>query len=233
MKQPSGILLLNKRQGVTSAKAIAEVKHKLGIKKIGHAGTLDPMATGLLICLVNDATKLAELFQKSTKVYTGTILLGVRTTTDDIEGDVIKRTAVQSRFEEIKAASRKFVGLISQIPPQISAVHVNGKRAYTLAREGVEVKLTPRQVEISEFQIWPHKDSQIGFKITCTSGTYIRSIARDLGQALGCGGTLSSLKREESDPFTIDEASTLEELSLDHIFSVNQHCNEESCSCHL
>lgn len=233
MKEISGIILLYKRAGITSATAIAEVKRKLELRKIGHAGTLDPMATGLLVCLVNNATKSASLFQQGEKTYSGTFKLGIQTSTDDCEGDVIKRVETIPPEEEVQKASKQFVGKISQIPPQISAIFVNGKRAYELARKGEAVELKPREVTVKEFKIWPLPQNEYGFRAVCSSGTYVRSLARDIGNELGCGACLTSLCREGSDPFTLSEASTIQELTIEDIFLIEgHHCHQESCSCH-
>lgn len=216
----TGILLLDKPSGISSAQAIARVKRVLGAKKIGHAGTLDPMATGLLVCLLGSATRLASFAEKGLKTYSGEILFGVVTDSDDVTGAVLTTSPSRPDFGSIESAIGQFVGTIEQVPPQISAVKVDGERAYRLARAGEEVALRARTCTISNLECWPAQDERgvkVGFRLTCTSGTYIRSLARDLGAALGCGGCLASLRREASFPFRVSDAVTLDELSAEAI----------------
>lgn len=216
----SGIILLDKAEGISSAGAISEVKRKLRLRKIGHAGTLDPFATGLLVCLVGHATRLASFAASGEKVYTGIIRLGETTTTDDVTGEVTSRSDAIPPIEEIRSAVLGFVGSIMQIPPSISALHVDGVRAYERVRErGEEVDLKARSVHVESFEISEVDSRRISFTVTCGTGTYIRSLARDLGSILGCGGTLESLRREASFPFSISNAKRIEDLSLDDIQS--------------
>ena len=210
----AGIYILDKPSGVSSAKAIAKLKHKLSLKKIGHAGTLDPMATGVLVCLVNGATKFASYAEAGRKIYSGSILLGTTTNSDDIQGEVISTSNNISSFEEINSASKEFVGDILQIPPQVSAIKQNGVPAYKKVRKGESVTIEPRAITIYSIDLFPSQDPKmISFKIECSKGTYIRSIARDLGLRLGCGGCLASLRREYSSPFFVEQAKTLENIN--------------------
>lgn len=211
----AGILLVDKPQGITSARAIARVKAAAPwIKKIGHAGTLDPMATGLLVCLVNSATRLASYAEQGRKIYSGRIRFGVCSDTDDIDGNVDLSGEEVPGFAEIEAAACAFKGVIKQVPPAVSAIKVNGVRSYKRARQGEEVVLQPREVSIYSFDLNPIAADEVEFMIECSKGTYIRSIARDLGAALGCGGLLAALRREASWPFHVDTAVSIEELSL-------------------
>ena len=210
----SGIFLIDKPSGLSSAAAIAELRKRLNIKKIGHAGTLDPFATGLLICLTNKATRLASYAQSGRKKYSGTILLGQRTSTDDITGEVISSSDEIPDSDAIYTAASSFTGNIQQIPPDISAVKVDGKRAYKLARKGVNLELKPRNVTVYSFNIGAIEDRSAHFTIECSTGTYIRSIARDLGEKLGCGACLETLRRELSHPFSVKDAKVPSELNL-------------------
>ena len=219
----SGILLLDKGQGLTSARAIEKVKRKLSLKKIGHAGTLDPMATGLLVCLINRATKIASLVGAGQKVYSGTIRLGLVTSTDDITGDVVAESEEIPPFPAIYEAWRSFEGEIGQVPPSISAIKVNGMRSYALVRDkGIIPELKARTIQIASFDLSPVDERELSFRIACSSGTYIRSIARDLGALLGCGGTLSSLRRDASAPFRVEEAKTIEEIQLTDLIPLEE-----------
>lgn len=208
-----GIILLDKPQGLSSAQALAAVKKKLRLKKIGHAGTLDPLATGLLICLIGRATRLARFAEGGTKVYSGVIQLGIRTDTDDVTGEVLERSERLPALNEIRSYTGQLTGKIMQRPPQYSALKINGKRAYQRARAGEEVQIAPRSVLISHFDVDMEEGGRVSFSVGCSKGTYIRSLARDLGEMLGCGGTLAELRREESAPFSIRGSSGLEDLS--------------------
>lgn len=209
-----GIILLDKVAGISSAKAIQEVKNKLSIKKIGHGGTLDPGATGLLVCLLNGATRLASFVEHGEKIYSGTFRIGTVTTSDDIFGEVISKTDKVPSFDQISKLAKNFLGKIQQIPPNVSAVKVNGQRAYKAARKGESLALKAREVEVMDFELSPTKESTIvNYKITCSRGTYIRSLARDLGDLLGCGACVESLRRLRSFPFDIANSKTINELS--------------------
>lgn len=209
-----GIILLDKESGLSSAGAIARVKRKLGISKIGHAGTLDPLATGLLVCLINGATRLADYAQKGEKLYSGCMLLGVSTATDDIEGEVLGSSTAIPGEDEMRHSAQSFVGQITQTPPAISAIKVGGMASYDhVRRKGKAPDLQPRKVEVREFTIERIEGPRLFFRIRCSSGTYIRAIARDLGAQLGCGGCIASLRREESSPFSSARARKVEDLN--------------------
>jgi tRNA pseudouridine55 synthase len=198
---------------------VARCRKLLNTRKVGHAGTLDPMATGVLVLGVERATKLLGLLALTTKAYSATVRLGASTTTDDAEGDVLT-TADASAVtdEEIAAVVATLTGDIEQIPASVSAIKVDGQRAHALVRAGETVELAARPVTVSTFEILARRNIEGGFvdldvDVECSSGTYIRSLARDLGRALGVGGHLTSLRRTRVGPFTLEHARTLEDLA--------------------
>lgn len=219
MSHKSGIILLDKREGVSSAKAIAEVKKKLNLEKIGHAGTLDPMATGLLVCLAGDASRLARFAEGGRKIYSGTIRFGLTTSTDDITGDLLESGGRIPTLSEVETVIPKFLGRIMQVPPKISALKVGGKRAYKLARKGVDFELAAREVEIFDIKLAESSESDIAFVVECGKGTYIRSLARDIGAELGALACLASLRREAAQPFEIKNAYQIEDLAIGSMLS--------------
>lgn len=209
----SGLVLLDKPAGITSHDLVARLRKQLGTKKIGHAGTLDPMATGLMLLGVNGGTKLMQFLSGLDKTYLGRIVLGVRTATDDREGEVLSR-ADASRITEaqIEAGLARLRGDIDQVPASVSAISIDGKRAYERVRAGESVELPARRVRIDRFERTgeiERGDSEISFpvRVDCSSGTYIRSLARDLGEQLGVGGHLGQLRRTRIGPFDIAEAA--------------------------
>ncbi len=216
----AGVFLLDKPEGRSSAKALAQLKAKLDLEKVGHCGTLDPMATGLLVCVFGRATRLAHFVEAGTKIYSGRIRFGIETDSDDISGNILRESSALPEFEQVKALAKNFTGEIEQIPPKISAVKVNGERAYKLARLGEEISLKSRRVRIDEFRIEPHDAASVNFRLVCSKGTYVRSIARDLGALLGCGGCLESLRREGSSPFSVSSAKAIEDISFDDALPV-------------
>jgi tRNA pseudouridine55 synthase len=184
----------------------------------------DPMATGLLVCLVNSATRLASYAEAGRKTYAGTIDLGRTTTTDDIQGEELSRAALLPPYSAVRAAAARYMGRISQTPPNVSAVKVHGVRAYKLARQAQssgsgDFNLQPRWVEIYRFDLEQVSERRIFFRIECSKGTYIRAIARDLGRDLGCGAVLSSLRRESSSPFGVNAAKSPEEIGWENLVS--------------
>jgi tRNA pseudouridine55 synthase len=215
-----GLLIVDKDGGWTSHDVVAKCRKLLRTKKVGHAGTLDPMATGVLVLGVERATKLLGLLTLTTKAYTATIRLGQATTTDDAEGEVLSTTpATHLADDEIAAHTAKLTGDIEQVPATVSAIKVNGERAYTRHRAGEEVKLAARPVTVSRFDILARHDISDGdfidldVEVECSSGTYVRALARDLGAALGVGGHLTALRRTRVGPFTLEHARTLDELA--------------------
>ena len=208
------VLLINKPFRWTSFDVVKKVRGILQIKKIGHAGTLDPLATGLLILCTGKMTKRIDEFQGQEKEYTGKIVLGQTTPSYDLETQpTIAKDISGLTSESIKEATKKFRGLISQIPPIHSAIKVDGKRAYKLARSGQDPKLKAREVTISSFEITSINLPEIEFRIVCSKGTYIRSLAHDLGQALGVGGYLSELCRTRIGDFLLADALTMDQVS--------------------
>jgi tRNA pseudouridine55 synthase len=209
----SGILLIDKPAGITSAGVVGRVKRMLGAERVGHAGTLDPDATGLLVVLVNGATRVASYAADGTKRYSGVMRLGVTTSTDDMAGEVLTASSSIPPFEKVLEVSRRFIGAIQQVPPKVSAIKVQGKRAHKLTREGHEFELNAREVTVSRFDIEPISKTSFRYVVECSPGTYIRSLARDIGEALGCGGAVESIRREKSGPLSVDGALSLEEIS--------------------
>ena len=217
----AGLVLIDKQEGISSAKAVAILKRKLNLKKVGHAGTLDPFATGLLVCLVGKSTKLAQVGLFGRKAYEGVFKFGVTTTTDDITGEVVAEKPCKIEIERLRdVVKEKFLGKISQVPPRVSAKHVNGERAYKLARQGVEFNLTPKECEIYNFEIVDRlSDTDFSFRVEVSGGTYIRALARDLGEIFESGGTLASLRRTKVGKLSVDEAVSLDDLQVSNIMS--------------
>ncbi len=214
----SGILLVDKPQGITSHDVVARARKAVGTRKVGHAGTLDPMATGLLILGVNSATRLLTYIVGLDKQYTATIRLGVATTTDDADGEPLAEAPAAALSavtdDAITTGAAGFTGPILQRPSSVSAIKVDGRRAYALAREGAPVELAPRSVTVSAFDVLAIRRSEwidVDVRVDCSSGTYIRALARDLGDLLGVGGHLTALRRTRIGPFRVDAAVGLEE----------------------
>lgn len=212
-----GFLNLNKPFGFTSHDCIAKVRRLVRLKRVGHGGTLDPMATGVLPIALGRATRLLQYMQQD-KAYNATIRLGIRTTTDDLEGEVVvTQSASGVSLDDVKALLPLFVGKIQQIPPVYSAIQVKGQRLYDLARAGVEVEVPVRDVEVYSIDVlaWrPGEFPEVDLAIACGPGTYIRAIARDLGVSLNTGGVLAALTRTQSSGFTLADSLTLEELEI-------------------
>lgn len=207
------VLLIDKPLRWTSFDVIQKLRRIIKIRKIGHAGTLDPLATGLLIVCTGKFTKSINEYMAQEKEYTGTITLGATTPTYDLESEPENFKPVENITEEqIHAATQNFIGEISQIPPAHSAIKVGGTRVYELARQGKEVKLEPRRITIKEFAITKIEMPVVHFKVVCSTGTYIRSLAYDFGEALGCGGYLSSLRRTRIGNFNAADAIDLDLL---------------------
>lgn len=208
------LLLVNKPLDWTSFDVVNKLRYKLKIKKIGHAGTLDPLATGLLIICTGKFTKKIDEYQAQEKEYTGHFVIGQTTPSHDLETEASLPVDISSiEAEQIYTAAKKLTGTLQQIPPLHSAIKIDGKRAYKLARKGADVELKPREVTVSEFEITSIEKPKIGFRIVCSKGTYIRSLARDFGNELGVGAYLASLCRTRIGNFTLEEAKTLEEIS--------------------
>lgn len=211
------MLLINKPLGWTSFDAVNKLRYKLKIKKIGHAGTLDPLATGLLIICTGKMTKQIETFMGLEKEYTGTFVIGQTTPSYDLETEVSEPKDITSiTHQAILNAAKSLTGKISQLPPAHSAIKVGGKRAYKFARQGQEIALQPREVEVSEFEITSVNLPDVNFKIVCSKGTYIRSLARDLGESLGVGAYLSQLCRTRIGPYKLEDAVSIDEVIPPH-----------------
>jgi tRNA pseudouridine55 synthase len=217
----SGILLVDKPKGITSHDAVARTRRLAGTRKVGHAGTLDPMATGLLLLGINSSTRLLTYLVGLDKEYTATIRLGVTTASDDAEGEVVTVTDASAiEPDAIAAGIAELTGPIDQVPSTVSAIKIGGKRAYALARAGEEVELAARSVVISEFEILAAPRVVDGMvdvdvRVVCSSGTYIRALARDLGAGLGVGGHLTALRRTRVGPFSVDDALVLPERGVE------------------
>ncbi len=208
----NGILLVDKEAGWTSHDVVAKVRGLFGQKRVGHTGTLDPAATGLLVVCLGRATRLVEYMTGHEKVYSGVIRLGVTTETDDAEGKALAERPVPPLTEEmLKSIAQRFTGVLEQVPPQYSAVKTSGVRAYAVARRGGVAPLAPRQVVVHELALQLRAEGEsLDVELRCGAGTYVRSLARDIGEVLGCGAHLASLRRLEAGPFSVDSARTLE-----------------------
>jgi len=208
----SGWLILDKPVGMGSTDAVSKVKWLFNADKAGHAGTLDPLASGMLPIALGEATKTVPYVQDGAKVYRFTVTWGEERATDDLEGEVTKRSDARPTEADIRAIMPNYTGVIMQTPPQFSAIKIAGERAYDLAREGETVDIPAREVEIGRFDMIERSDDSAVFEIECGKGTYVRSLARDMGRDLGCYGHISTLRRTEVDPFTADDLVTLAEL---------------------
>ncbi len=209
----SGILLLDKPIGVTSNAALQEVKRLFGAAKAGHTGNLDPLASGLLPLCFGEATKMSAFLLDSDKRYRGVIKLGVRTSTADAEGEVLETRPVEALSEaRVRELLQRYTGPIQQIPPMHSAIKHKGQPLYKLAREGREVERQPRQVHIYALELLRLEGDELEIDVHCSKGTYVRTLAEDIGAALGCGGHLRGLRRTAAGPFHIEDAVSLEAL---------------------
>jgi tRNA pseudouridine55 synthase len=217
---PTGLLVVDKPEQLSSHAVVGRVRRILGTRRVGHAGTLDPMATGVLVLGVGRGTRLLHYLVGADKTYTATVRLGEVTTTDDADGDVVRRVdASGCTFEDVLAAAATLTGEIDQVPSAVSAIKVDGQRAYARVRAGDEVSLPPRRVIVHDLEVGEGRlvgqcfDIDVG--VDCSSGTYVRALARDLGALLGVGGHLTALRRTRVGPFGLDEAYELDKLSAD------------------
>jgi tRNA pseudouridine55 synthase len=213
-----GLVVVDKPSGWTSHDVVARMRRLAGTRKVGHAGTLDPMATGVLVLGVGKATRLLHHLVLADKAYTATVRLGLSTTTDDAEGEPVQRTSAAGLGDaDVRAAMSSLTGPIEQVPSTFSAVKVDGKRAYDLARQGEQVVLAARSVTVGRFEASAFRAQgdllDVDVVVECSSGTYVRALARDLGAALGVGGHLTALRRTRVGPFTLEHARTLDELA--------------------
>jgi tRNA pseudouridine55 synthase len=210
---PDGVLLVDKAEGMTSHDVVAVLRRKLDIKKVGHCGTLDPIATGLLLLTIGRGTKIQDLLMSEDKEYVGTLSLGVSTSTQDRQGNVIEERPVPQLSEsEIRAAFEKFRGDFYQMPPMVSAIKQGGVPLYKLARQGKVVEREPRLVHVYRYTIDQIALPEIGFSVMCSKGFYVRTYAHDIGEALGCGAHLKSLRRTKSGRFDVVNAISVDEI---------------------
>jgi tRNA pseudouridine55 synthase len=210
----SGILLIDKPEGPSSAQVVHQVKTLLGAKKVGHLGTLDPFASGLLLLGINEGTKIAHVFLGATKSYRGVMVLGVATDSQDSTGNIVDVRRVPTiRSIELRALEQKFTGPLQQIPPMFSALKRDGVRLYQLARQGKDIPREPRSIRVEALALRKLDGAQIEFDVTCSHGTYVRTLAADMGSFLGCGAHLRSLRRIACGHLTVDKAITLNELA--------------------
>ncbi len=211
----SGLILVDKPLGPTSHDVVDEVRRLTGVRRVGHTGTLDPMATGLLLVCVGRATRLVRFLQDGTKIYEGTIVLGITTDTLDASGAETARKPCNVEADEVIRAMRSLTGTILQAPPMVSAVKIEGKKLYELARRGETVEREARPVRVDRFEMTSFTDGdypEVEFEVACGGGTYVRSLAAELGERLACGAHLGRLRRTANGPYGVDEARTLDEL---------------------
>ena len=211
--EPCGVLIVNKPEGITSHDVVGKIRKLYGTRKVGHTGTLDPLATGVLVILLGRAAKAAEYLVADRKAYRACLTLGITTDTEDITGKVLTQCNDIPACEQVMTACGEFVGKIKQIPPMYSALKVDGKKLYDLAREGIEVERAARDIEIFRLDCTPtDKENEYELLVECSSGTYIRTLCADIGARLGCGGVMSALHRVQAGGFDIEKSHTLEEL---------------------
>lgn len=222
---PSGLVVVDKPSGWTSHDVVARLRRLLSTRKVGHAGTLDPLATGVLVCGVGRGTKLLGHLALTDKEYLATIVLGSATSTDDIEGEVVwrgPRGPASIDEVELGEALQQLTGSITQVPSSVSAVKVDGRRAYARVRAGEQVRLAGRQVQVSRLDLLGRRDGELDVRVACSTGTYVRALARDLGQALGCGGHLSALRRTRVGPFELAGALALGDVAPASVIPLDQ-----------
>ena len=211
-EMPDGVVLIDKPAGLTSHDVVDRIRRRFRIRKVGHGGSLDPQATGLLVVLLGKGTRLSDRFLNSDKEYEGVMRLGVTTDSYDLDGTVQSEAPWQGvSREQVEAVMRRFQGDLMQTPPMISAVKKGGVPLYKLARKGQEVEREARLVHLYEFTLLSFSPPDVGFRLRCTKGTYVRSLCHDVGQALGCGAVLASLRRTASGAFRVEDAIRLDE----------------------
>ena len=213
MVNTDGVMIVDKPAGWTSHDVVNFIRKRFGAKKVGHAGTLDPLATGVLVILMGKAVKLSAEISGHDKEYQAKMTLGKTTDTQDSSGKIISEKQWDGlTADSVRNAFAGFLGEIEQVPPMVSAIQLNGKRLYDLARQGKEVERKPRKIEIKKIDIMDISLPDVSFSVTCSKGTYIRTLCHDIGEVLGCGGHLSGLRRTRSGNFSIDDAVTIEQL---------------------
>jgi tRNA pseudouridine55 synthase len=208
----NGWVNLDKPVGVTSTQAVAKLKHLFNAEKVGHAGTLDPLASGVLPVAFGEATKTVSVVQDGRKTYHFAVRWGVETDTDDAEGRIVAQSDARPSPDAVRAALAPFIGVILQTPPQFSAIKIAGERAYDLARDGQQFEIAAREIVVHRLDMVSHTPDEATFEAECGKGAYVRSLARDLGRALGCYGHVSLLRRTRVGPFSSDVGATFEQL---------------------
>ena len=209
----SGILLVDKPQDWTSQDAVSCIKHRFHLKKAGHCGTLDPMATGLLVLLFGKCTKLQDSLMAKDKVYRASMRLGIETDTEDATGNVTSEHSIEGIDEEaVRKSAQSLIGEIMQVPPMVSAIKRNGRKLYELARKGISVEREPRQISIFSIEIERISLPDIDFIVHCSKGTYVRTLCADWGRALGCGANMTALRRLRSGEHSVENAYTIETI---------------------
>lgn len=226
-----GLILVNKPKGITSFKAVATIKRLAKDKRVGHTGTLDPIATGVLPIFIGRATTLSGLLLDADKTYTASVKLGITTDTLDITGEVLSKTSANVSLEDLSSTLQGFLGESLQTPPMYSAIKKDGVRLYELARKGEEVEIEARKITIHEIELLSFSGDEFSFKVTCSKGTYIRSLIRDIGEKLGCGATMTDLTRNATSGFELSECVSLDELTEENI--ENFILSEEKAVLHL
>ena len=208
----TGIICLDKPRDMTSFMAVKRTSRLLSVKKAGHTGTLDPMATGVLVIMLGHSTRFIELLPEHKKSYTARVKLGITTDTLDITGEILSENPVNVTKEQLLSVAENFKGEILQTPPMYSALKKDGERLYDLARKGIEIEREQRQITIEKLEIYDFDGTEFSMDVTCSAGTYIRSLCDDIGNALGCGAVMTDLRRTNANGFSIENAVTLEEL---------------------
>jgi tRNA pseudouridine55 synthase len=214
MRKNFGLLIVDKHIGPTSHHVVNLVRRGTGIRKVGHAGTLDPRASGVLVLCLGSATRLSEYLSTSAKRYEAVVRFGTSTRTFDADGEIVRRSETLPTLAQVQGILPKFRGEIEQIPPPFSAIKVQGQKAYELARRGEDVKLEPRTVQIFELKVVSYQPPDLSLSVDCSAGTYIRSLAHELGEALESGAHLAALRRTKAGPFTLRDAVPLPRLEV-------------------
>ena len=218
-----GILLIDKPPGISSHDVVNEIRRRFGTRRVGHAGTLDPAATGLLVVAVGPATRFLQYLPLEPKQYFGEVTFGVETTTQDSEGEIVGRNPAPPDLSgELDRALPQFLGLIQQLPPMYSAIKKAGKPLYSYARKGQEIEREPRTVHIESIDVLSVGEHTAEIRVVCSGGTYLRTLAHDIGRVVGCGAYLSKLNRERVGRYTLEEAVPLHEASLDKIMPLDE-----------
>lgn len=212
INEPCGVLVINKPQGPTSHDIVNKIRRLYSTKKVGHTGTLDPMATGVLVVLIGRAAKACEYSLSDRKRYTATLRLGIETDTEDTTGNILAEYTVNATEEDVRSALAAFNGKIKQIPPMYSALKVGGKKLCDIAREGGTVEREAREIEVYSISAVQIEGNDYRLEVECSAGTYIRTLCADIGKALGCGGAMASLERSAACGFSINQAHTIEEI---------------------